>query len=291
MLPALPEEYVDRLAAVEKTWKGPKRHAIQLARYFLRARRQYLLSERKAAAKSYEKASKVPVTDSLLKGFTLTAARWLKVMRNTEAGGGEAGMAIIDAEHDTKHAELRREIAKRPDYKSMDPGKMSTDFVNEHMVVTCRSSATAEMRDKMIASMPKFEGIDVTVSKGCEVKCCDACGKSFPLLVKPMLCGGCKQTSYCDRDCQRRHWKQHRVMCKAFRAAPSGTPPPRTEPEPASEPKSDYLSGTLLTRDGAGHQGAGSTNTALGSAFTTGGEPNTPAQISQLAEILSRSRT
>ena len=41
---------------------------------------------------------------------------------------------------------------------------------------------------------------------------CNNCWrKSFHLL----FCGRCKKTKYCDKNCQRTHWPQHKKSCQA----------------------------------------------------------------------------
>lgn len=49
------------------------------------------------------------------------------------------------------------------------------------------------------------------------------CGKCFkegtestPLL----LCGRCQEITYCNRDCQKTHWKVHKLVCKALEKTP-----------------------------------------------------------------------
>ena len=43
-----------------------------------------------------------------------------------------------------------------------------------------------------------------------EANPCVVCGKA-----NSRACGGCKLTAYCDRDCQKKDWPQHKAMCKA----------------------------------------------------------------------------
>ena len=45
-------------------------------------------------------------------------------------------------------------------------------------------------------------------------KLCSACGKKSDSLLK---CRSCKCVWYCDKDCQNRHWKEHRKECKRIK--------------------------------------------------------------------------
>jgi hypothetical protein len=45
---------------------------------------------------------------------------------------------------------------------------------------------------------------------------CGACRKFEPPgALSLMKCARCKVVFYCDADCQKKHWKEHRPMCKA----------------------------------------------------------------------------
>ena len=43
---------------------------------------------------------------------------------------------------------------------------------------------------------------------------CALCGRAASAAKKLKLCTGCKKVSYCDRQCQKLHWKGHRRQCK-----------------------------------------------------------------------------
>ena len=49
-----------------------------------------------------------------------------------------------------------------------------------------------------------------------EVQKCFNCGKHGHRLPK---CTQCSQAFYCDSDCQRKHWRKHRAVCRAAVAA------------------------------------------------------------------------
>lgn len=54
-------------------------------------------------------------------------------------------------------------------------------------------------------------------------KMCASCQAGYginpPFPESGMLCGGCKNVHYCDRKCQRAHWKEHKPKCKEMEAA------------------------------------------------------------------------
>lgn len=40
---------------------------------------------------------------------------------------------------------------------------------------------------------------------------CDNCNNSITASIR--LCSGCKKVCYCNRDCQKAHWKDHKKTC------------------------------------------------------------------------------
>ena len=48
---------------------------------------------------------------------------------------------------------------------------------------------------------------------------CQACGKTNKDLL---VCSSCQQASYCNRDCQVKHWKIHKPICKQLQVASQG---------------------------------------------------------------------
>jgi len=53
-------------------------------------------------------------------------------------------------------------------------------------------------------------------NNGARTKLCSACGKNSDALQK---CRACKCVWYCDKDCQNRHWKEHKKECKPIKMA------------------------------------------------------------------------
>eukprot|EP00984_Skeletonema_dohrnii_P001845 scaffold613_cov140-Skeletonema_dohrnii-CCMP3373.AAC.2 len=45
---------------------------------------------------------------------------------------------------------------------------------------------------------------------------CTYCGKNEPDDTEFSECSRCMAASYCSRDCQVKHWKQHKIRCKKF---------------------------------------------------------------------------
>ena len=50
---------------------------------------------------------------------------------------------------------------------------------------------------------------------------CTNCKKTHPNLKK---CGACGKVQYCCKECQRKHWKEHKSNCKTSSTAPTSTP-------------------------------------------------------------------
>ena len=53
-------------------------------------------------------------------------------------------------------------------------------------------------------------------------KQCRACGKTD---VELMRCAQCKLTFYCGQDCQKKHWPEHKQLCKETAKAKQGEQP------------------------------------------------------------------
>ena len=45
-------------------------------------------------------------------------------------------------------------------------------------------------------------------------KMCSACGEKSDTLMK---CRACKCVWYCDKDCQNKHWKEHKIECRPIK--------------------------------------------------------------------------
>eukprot|EP00040_Diaphanoeca_grandis_P015157 m.77136 g.77136 ORF g.77136 m.77136 type:complete len:100 (-) comp24981_c0_seq3:542-841(-) len=65
--------------------------------------------------------------------------------------------------------------------------------------------------EKKILGMMEQDKVE-TITKEVEVNVddCAACGKADA----ESRCSGCRTVKYCNRDCQRSHWKKHKKLCK-----------------------------------------------------------------------------
>jgi FK506-binding protein 1 len=50
---------------------------------------------------------------------------------------------------------------------------------------------------------------------------CRQCNKSGG--EELLRCGACQQVYYCNRDCQKKNWKQHKMLCAALKTVASGS--------------------------------------------------------------------
>ena len=55
---------------------------------------------------------------------------------------------------------------------------------------------------------------DAAEENGTSTKMCSACGKKSDTAKK---CTACKCVSYCDKECQNKHWKEHKKECKRIK--------------------------------------------------------------------------
>lgn len=61
--------------------------------------------------------------------------------------------------------------------------------------------------DKLIEKQECADLIDPVV--------CESCARpSQSVVFNLKLCAGCRKTRYCDKECQRKHWKCHKLICK-----------------------------------------------------------------------------
>ena len=91
---------------------------------------------------------------------------------------------------------------------SADNGPASDDSADAHANSSSATNAnTVEPKPKPKA---KAKANWVNIFR------CFHCGKHGPNLPR---CTQCAQAYYCDSDCQRKHWRKHRPVCRAAVAA------------------------------------------------------------------------
>ena len=101
-----------------------------------------------------------------------------------------------------------------------------------HCVACTTTKGILDLRSKLVSSMAaKRAGVELSDAIGyndigaakmdnSERKRCGMCGKEGQNM---RCCAACGQVRYCDRDCQKRHWKQHKTVCRRRQEATAMT--------------------------------------------------------------------
>ena len=101
-----------------------------------------------------------------------------------------------------------------------------------HCVACTTTKGILDLRSKLVSSMAaKRAGVELSDAIGyndigaakmdnSERKRCGNCGKEGQNM---RCCAACGQVRYCDRDCQKRHWKQHKTVCRRRQEATAMT--------------------------------------------------------------------
>ena len=42
---------------------------------------------------------------------------------------------------------------------------------------------------------------------------CELCGTTGTITKRLKICGSCQRVYYCTKECQKQHWKQHKILC------------------------------------------------------------------------------
>lgn len=71
------------------------------------------------------------------------------------------------------------------------------------------SSASAQVEGSVEPSASSAEAVEASLRASCA-----NCGAGAPLGGKLSSCGNCQRVSYCNKECQRADWKNHKGACK-----------------------------------------------------------------------------
>ena len=146
--------------------------------------REFARAKEKARMK--EKRKKPPNVRKLVEKMKTTKSPADKVDSKAESGNA----SVKD----------RRESKPEPVVSTV-PDKVSTDTTN--------TTFDAKSTKSRITARDKF-------------RCCENCGQEISDRIQ--LCAGCKRVAYCNSQCQKAHWRQHKKSCSYVQ-------------KPASEPR------------------------------------------------------
>ena len=77
----------------------------------------------------------------------------------------------------------------------------------------------ADFERQMQYAIPSMLLDDACTTELARMSLCDQCCTIHSMQPKMLACAGCKDTHYCDRDCQKKHWERtHRVQCSKTQA-------------------------------------------------------------------------
>ena len=82
------------------------------------------------------------------------------------------------------------------------------------MTSTKEDGTTAAAAAQQLGSMSEPENNEDADTNGTPTKLCSKCGKESDALMK---CRACKCVWYCDKECQNKHWKEHKIECKSIK--------------------------------------------------------------------------
>ena len=80
------------------------------------------------------------------------------------------------------------------------------------------------MSTHRIPSSASFQGAAPSIATPTNVVAAlDICGNCLTAIDQAniLACGRCQKIAYCDRDCQKTHWKVHKLVCKPKEETPS----------------------------------------------------------------------
>ena len=103
---------------------------------------------------------------------------------------------------------------KKPETKSDDIDSILDDWMNGGEEEENVKPRKVEKKEEPKKEVKKKE-TEKTETKKVPEGDCILCGK-----LARMLCSGCKNVFYCNRDCQKKHWSSHKSDCKTLKELP-----------------------------------------------------------------------
>ena len=165
----------------------------------------------------------IDVTDSLSKPSNATSEPVTKTnggelkasSKSTDVDSNDVTKSITPTENaDSVEAQSKKKRKRKKKLKKKigtltaedddeeQSDKQSGDFVTDHHgnMIGCSSS---------VSTLRKPEKCRMTARD--KFRECEHCQK--PITGSIRLCSGCKKVCYCDRECQKSHWKEHKKSC------------------------------------------------------------------------------
>lgn len=133
-------------------------------------------------------------------GETIASLLYFKYGRNSNAGAGGCGTAFLYDDDGDMTEESWEIVRKFMQKKENNRGN------NQAKHQKCMDRNIRRLR-KLAAT---YKCMNCDQHDGISI----ADGKSTNL-PRHLMCGACKVARYCSTDCQKKHWKQHKVVCKS----------------------------------------------------------------------------
>lgn len=107
--------------------------------------------------------------------------------------------------------------------EGVDPGGLSLDpqwkelspLMTRAAISPLFSIAYLETVDKRLKTWKDQIANTTSSNSDHSKKICAACRKPEPKNSKLLKCSRCKEVDYCGKDCQKKHWKDHKNVCMA----------------------------------------------------------------------------
>jgi len=145
------------------------------------------------------------------------------IIYKADANDEGTKMSLLDLvayQGNDKIAKFLRKKGAKVTHQTVELAKLGATYptvVRDEGNVDCDDISVQEIVDKKVmAKMERPISRTVkTLQQKLLSKLCDYCGDSNPGV--PLLsCSACQMVTYCDRSCQKSHWKGHKPLCKAY---------------------------------------------------------------------------